>query len=115
MALKNNRNDIIRHGEAVGIGMLCEIYYNEGFSSKFKFVRDLLISYNLPINLKRFKKIKSTNILKKEIFQKIFLDKKKIKKYPRIIKLIKIGTPKILEMTSNKKIKSSISKVIFSE
>lgn len=115
MALKNNRNDIIRHGEAVGIGLLCEIYYNEGFSSNFKFIKDLLISYNLPINLKRFKKIKSIGLLKKEIFQKIFLDKKRIKKFPRIIKLIRIGKPKIFEMTSNKKIKSTINKIIFSE
>ena len=29
MSLKGRNTDLIRHGEAVGIGMLCEIYYSE--------------------------------------------------------------------------------------
>ena len=24
---KNNRNEVLRHGEAVGLGILCEVYY----------------------------------------------------------------------------------------
>ena len=35
MALQTNKGDVIRHGEAVGIGMLCEIFYNEGKSKNF--------------------------------------------------------------------------------
>ena len=35
MSLKGKNTDILRHGEAVGIGMLCEIFYFEGKSKKF--------------------------------------------------------------------------------
>ena len=34
MSLKGKKTDLIRHGEAVGIGMLCEIYYTEGKNKK---------------------------------------------------------------------------------
>ena len=50
---------------------------------------------------------------KKEIFKNIFLDKKRIGKYPRIIKIIKLGKSKIIEMKNNQKIKKTIDNVIF--
>ena len=112
MSFINKNKDLIRHGEAVGIGMLCEIYYSEGNSKKFKLVKKLLNQYNLPTNLKEIKFLKNKSKLKKEIFKNIFLDKKKINKYPRIIKLNKIGNSKIIEMKNNAKIKRTIDEII---
>ena len=43
----------------------------------------------------------------------IFLDKKRIGKYPRIIEILKFGKPKIVEMKDNHRIKKTISEVIF--
>ena len=113
MSVKTKNNDIIRHGEAVGIGMLCEIYYSEGRSKKFKFLSDLLSQYNLPTSLKNFPKKFNKNLAKKEIFKNIFLDKKRIGKYPRIIKILKLGKSRIIEMKDNTKIKQTINNVIF--
>ena len=112
MSLKGRNTDLIRHGEAVGIGMLCEIYYSEGESKNFKKLKELLVLYNLPINLLHLNLKKLSNV-KNEIFKNIFLDKKKIGKYPRIIKLVKIGKSKIADMKNNKKIINTIDNVIF--
>ena len=54
------------------------------------------------------------SLLKKEIFKYIFLDKKKIGKFPRYIGLKNIGRPKILELSNNTKIKNTILNVLFS-
>lgn len=112
MSLKKNKSDIIRHGEAVGLGMLCEIYYSEGKNKNFKILKDILNLYNLPKNLSFFK-LKKNAGLKKNIYKNIFLDKKKIGKYPRIIKLSKIGKSKVIEMKNNNKIKKTIEEVLF--
>ena len=112
MAIKKKDSDVIRHGEAVGIGMLCEIYYSEGKSEKFKFLCDLLKLYNLPTSLESFAKKHNKPKIRKEIFKNIFLDKKRISKYPRIIKIIKLGKSKIIEMKNNDKIKKTIRNTI---
>ena len=112
MAIKKKDSDVIRHGEAVGIGMLCEIYYSEGKSEKFKFLCDLLKLYNLPTSLESFAKKYNKPKIRKEIFKNIFLDKKRISKYPRIIKIIKLGKSKIIEMKNNDKIKKTIRNII---
>ncbi len=113
ISLKEKRSDIIRHGEAVGIGMLCEIYYLENKSEKFIKLKNILNTYGLPTDLTHLIKNKAANTLKKEIFKSIFLDKKKIGKFPRIIKLINIGKSAVVEMKNNKKIKNTINKVLF--
>ncbi len=113
MSFKGKNIDILRHGEAVGIGMLCEIYYFEGKSKTYNMLKDLLDYYNLPINLSHLKIGKKVNNLKKNIFKNIFLDKKKIGRYPRIIKLEKIGKSKIVEMKNNNNIRQTINNVIF--
>ena len=105
----------MRHGEAVGIGMLCEIFYFEGKSKKFYLLKNLLTNYKLPTNLSKFKIINKNKFLKKDIFKNIFLDKKKIGKYPRAIKLINIGKSRIAEMKNNKKIMKTINEVIIGE
>ena len=112
MSIKKKDSDVIRHGEAVGIGMLCEIYYSEGKREKFKFLCDLLKLYNLPTSLESFTKKYNKSKIRKEIFKNIFLDKKRISKYPRIIKITKLGKSKIIEMKSNDKIKKTIENII---
>ena len=113
MSIKSKKVDIIRHGEAVGIGMLCEIFYSEGKSEKFKFLLSLLKKYKLPTNLKSFSKIKKNPIMKQRIFKNIFLDKKRINNSPRCIKIKKIGSPKVIEMRNNKRIQETIEKIVF--
>ncbi len=112
MAIKSKTNDIIRHGEAVGIGMLCEIHYVEGKGKNFKFLEMLLKNYRLPTNINSFVKTKSKKMVLKKIYNNIFLDKKRINKFPRIIELKKIGKSKIFEMKNNKKIMETIKNVI---
>ncbi len=86
--------EILRHGEAVGIGMLSEIYYsNKGANKIYKDVKKVLSLYNLPINIP-FKKNNKQSMLN-EVYKNIFLDKKKIGSIPRFIKLKKIFHPKI--------------------
>lgn len=89
--------EIIRHGEAVGIGMLSEILYsNNGIKNKiYNQCRDILKLYDLPLGLKKFN---SKSGLMNLTYQSIFLDKKKVSDHPRYIKLDKIGRPKISEM-----------------
>ena len=79
MSLKNVKNkDAIRHGEAVGIGMLCEIYYANGKDKNYYLTKEILNLYKLPINLKTFIKSSKIKKIKKEIFKNIFLDKKEL-------------------------------------
>lgn len=106
------RKEVLRHGEAVGLGLLCEIYYTNGKNKIFRQIRDILKLYSLPINLKSLKINQS--LLKEEIFRFIFFDKKKIGKFPRYISLKTTGNPKISELKSNKKIKETIENVLFS-
>ena len=114
MALdKKDKTEKIRHGEAVGIGMLCEIYYANGKNKNFYLTKRILENFNLPINIKRFIKKKKINSLKNEIFKNIFLDKKRINQNPRYINLIDVGKTKISEMKNFEKIKKTINEIIF--
>jgi 3-dehydroquinate synthase len=96
MALENNsNNEIIRHGEAVSLGILCEIYYaNRGKNNLYKYTEKLLDEFKLPTKInfcdKNINKVK----LQKNIYKFVFMDKKKISQYPRYISLKKIGLPK---------------------
>ncbi len=91
--------DYFRHGEAVGIGLLCEIYYSNGRNSKLlDYVKNILSLYNLPISIKKenykFDLIKIQN----EIYKGIFLDKKKINNFPRYIYLKNKFKPQVKEI-----------------
>ena len=112
MALdRKNKSDKIRHGEAVGIGLLCEIFYKNGKNKDFIFTKKILESFNLPTNIKKFVKKNESNKLKKNIYENIFLDKKRINKFPRYIRLKKPGNTSISEMKNFKRIKT-INKII---
>ena len=111
MALQTNKGDVIRHGEAVGIGMLCEIFYNEGKSKNFYRLKKYLELFKLPTSIEKFYNLRKKNKIKKNIYENIFLDKKKISKFPRIIS-IKSKSPRVIEMRSNKMIMNTIEKIV---
>ena len=114
MALdKKNKPDKIRHGEAVGIGILCEIFYANGKNKEFYLTKKILESYNLPTNISKFINKKEIKNLKNKIYANIFLDKKRINKNPRYINLEGLGKTKMSEMENFKKIKKTIKEVIF--
>ena len=47
MALEDGKSaDVIRHGEAVGLGILCEIYYANRKNNIYRLVEKILKSYN---------------------------------------------------------------------
>ena len=77
MSLKSNYTEAIRHGEAVGIGLLSEIFYANGKNKNFYFTEKILRSYNLPIKLNGHIKNIDKKKLEKNIYKYIFLDKKK--------------------------------------
>ena len=67
MSLKKKNNlDPIRHGEAVGIGILCEIYYANGKDKNFNKTKELLNLFDLPVDLKKYVKKNDQNKIKKE-------------------------------------------------
>ena len=114
MALdKKNKPDKIRHGEAVGIGILCEIFYANGKNKEIYLTKKILESYNLPTNISKFINKKEIKNLKNKIYANIFLDKKRINKNPRYINLEGLGKTKMSEMKNFKKIKKTIKEVIF--
>ena len=113
MALKSKSGDIIRHGEAVGIGLLCEIYYCEGKSKNFYLIKSFLSKYNLPINIRKFTKNKNKKNLIKEIYKNVFLDKKRINKFPRGIDINNFKKPKVIEMKNNHRIMETVENIIF--
>jgi len=98
-AIEMATGEYLRHGEAVGIGMLCEIFYsNKKRNSLFNLVKDSLSLYNLPTKVD-YKNLKiNKQKLQNSIYKKIFLDKKRINNNSRYINISKIGKPKINEI-----------------
>ena len=74
---KNFKKEHLRHGEAVGIGMLAELYYaNKKRNKIFNTILKLLKIYGLPTSIdKLFEKKQSQ--LQNNIYKSIFLDKKR--------------------------------------
>jgi len=113
MALDKKKTEIIRHGEAVAIGLLCEIFYAKGNNKDFKKTKEILKMFDIPYDLKFYIKRTPRSELKKKIFQNIFLDKKRIGLNPRYIKLTNIGKSNISEMKNYNRIYKTIDHVIF--
>ena len=111
-SLGGKHSELIRHGEAVGLGLLCEIFYINGKDLNFRNVKKLLQKYSLPTDLTKSKIEKRK--FKKEIYKYVFLDKKKIGKYPRYIKLSSVGKSQISELKNFERIKKTIQEVLFS-
>ena len=100
MAVESNlKKDFIRHGEAVGLGILCELFYaNKNKTNLYYRVQNLLKEFYLP-TLLDLKKIKiNSKKIQNDIYKNIFLDKKRIDKYPRYINIKNIGEPSIKEI-----------------
>ena len=108
---KIEKKEIYRHGEAVGIGMLCELYLaNSKKTKNFFLVKKLLEDFNLPTAIKTNK----TQKLIDEMYQNVFLDKKKINKLPRYIKIINLYKPKVSEIENTAKIPVAIGENLLS-
>ena len=112
MSLKSKKDEVLRHGEAVGLGMLCELYYDEGFSKKFDHLKKILKKFDLPFKINKFVKKNKKDIIKNEIYKFIFLDKKKISIYPRYISVKSYGVSSVEEMKSNTRILKTIEDVL---
>ena len=108
------KSDYLRHGEAVGIGILCELYYSNKKSKYIRLVEKILSDFHLPTRVLD-ENIYETNLIQKiqsQTYKYVFLDKKKINNYPRYVSLKKDYRPKIEEMKNNELIDESIFKFI---
>ena len=85
MALAQNfkNKEKLSHGEAVSIGMLCEMYYANTKKIFFDKIISLINQYNLPSQFICTSK-KRLGFLQKNIHKNIFLDKKKNWKISKI-------------------------------
>ncbi len=110
---QKTKKDYIRHGEAVGIGMLCEVFYEKRKKEKvYKTIKSLLESYNLPTSLSlRDMPFKKTN-LQNLIYKNIFLDKKKLDKYPRYISVKNFHKTNIKEIQDFDLLNDTITQII---
>ena len=73
----------------------------------------MLHKYGLPSDLKNIIKKNKKTVIKKMIYNFVFLDKKRIGKYPRYIKIPQIGVAKVSEIENFKRIKTTIDKTLF--
>ena len=101
------KKEILRHGEAVGIGILTELYYaKKGMSKIYKIVENILKIYNLPIKIQCPKDLISN--MQIEIYRNLFLDKKRIDSVPRYIMLRKLGNTTIDKLKDDTLINETI-------
>lgn len=93
------KKDFLRHGEAVGIGMLCEVFYEKKKKDKiFHLIENLLKEYNLPTKISLKGIPFNKNNLQNSIYNNIFLDKKRANKNPRFISISRLQKSKIKEI-----------------
>ena len=109
-----SKKDFIQHGEAVGLGILCEIFYsNSKKNILYNRVHNILSKFSLITGLKEnLPKSMNKNILHEKIFSNIFLDKKKIGIHPRYISLKKNYKPNIAEIDNMSKLNETIYNLI---
>lgn len=115
MAMEKNidkKLETLRHGEAVGIGMICEIKYASGLKENevYRLTKKVLEIYDLPSNLKYLNLDKSK--FQNDIFKFLFLDKKRVGRHPRYIQVTKFAKPKINEMRDYEKINFIINDIL---
>ena len=108
--------EILRHGEAVGLGIICEIMLSHESKHESKIelittIKKVLKLFNLPTKLDLGKN-KIKNKIQSEIYKSIFLDKKRINENPRYIFLKKIGKPTIKEIKNLSLLNEVIYKIL---
>ena len=107
------KRDFIRHGEAVGIGMLCEVFYEKKRKEKiFCTIENLLKEYNLPTKIYLNKIPFSKNVLQDSIYKNIFLDKKRAGKNPRFISIGGLQKSRIKEIIDYDHLNETILKAM---
>ena len=107
------KKEYLRHGEAVGLGILCELYYSNGKDSPIhKKINDLLTDYNLPTKIINKNLSFNKQQLNNNIYRNLFLDKKKISRHPRYIFMKKIYKPSIKELIDENLILQTINRFI---
>ena len=100
----------INHGEAVAIGIVCEMKYANTNPKFVNYIEKILTKYQFPDKVK-IQKI-SKNKFTDKIFKNLFLDKKRISRFPRYIKINYLLKPEIKEVKNLKKAKQLIEKII---
>tara|TARA_B100001093_G_scaffold94905_2_gene87055 strand:- start:650 stop:1768 length:1119 start_codon:yes stop_codon:yes gene_type:complete len=110
MAGSLNNKYQINHGEAVSLGILCEMKY-AGTKKKFiDYINNIILKFDLPrkVSLNKISK----EIFYKRVYENLFLDKKRISKYPRYIKIDKNLKPSISELKNLKRVKKIIKDTV---
>ncbi len=105
------KNFDTNHGQAVAVGILCEMMYAKVNNNFIEEIKSLFIKYNLPVVIDLKKKKFLINFQKK-VFENLYLDKKKISRYPRYIHIEKQGKPKIGFLKNNNLIEKILLKSI---
>ena len=110
MAGSLNNKYQINHGEAVALGVICEMKYANTNKKFIDYILYMLNKYKLikKVNLKKIQKEK----FYKKVFENLFLDKKRISKYPRYIKINNDLDPSIDELRDFNKTKEIIKSTI---
>ena len=109
------KKEVFRHGEAVGIGMLCEIFYSnkEKKCKKYDKISNILHDMKLPNNLNISNFASKRRLLHNEIYKSVFLDKKKLNKNPRYICLKNYGNTSIREISDYNLLNETISNIFY--
>ncbi len=110
MAMVKNGKEVFRHGEAVGLGMLCELRI-AGKNNLAKKLSLALEKFDLPSKIEVESSQLKKNIQNK-IYNNVFLDKKKISSNPRYIHINKIGNAKAKDIINYHKINDVIYEII---
>lgn len=106
-SLKNKYQ--INHGEAVAIGIICEMKYANVNRNYINYIEKTISRYGLP---KKAKSIKNKKKFLKKVYNFLFADKKRISKYPRYIKIKTNLKPDINELDNTKKIKQILKQIV---
>ena len=118
---KLSSKDFLRHGEAVALGIICELHLSK-LETKNKQVskmidqklyecKKLFSNFNLPTKLQLKGNINQNKIIT-EIYKYVFYDKKKISNNPRYIKFVNKNKYKISEIQNFDNINFSILEIL---
>ena len=115
---KIHNKDYLRHGEAVALGIICELNLSKleiknknalnEIDEKINKCKKLFEKYGLPTKLQ----IKNKKKILKEIYKFVFYDKKRISEKPRYIKLVANNRYEIAEIQNFDNINLSILEIL---